>query len=74
MMAIDHFEDGEGKAKIEESFEMELDAASPPRVGAHLPWVEKYRPTGLEEVVSHHDIIATCSIYIVTHSNLMLPH
>lgn len=26
---------------------------------ANLPWVEKYRPRGLEDVVSHQDIIST---------------
>lgn len=28
----------------------------------NLPWVEKYRPKGLEDVVSHQDIISTSKI------------
>ena len=32
---------------------------------ATLPWVEKYRPVGLEDVVSHHDIINTGSIIVL---------
>lgn len=28
---------------------------------AHLPWVEKYRPTALADVISHGDIISTCT-------------
>jgi replication factor C subunit 3/5 len=65
MMAIDHFEDDKGKARMDQMGDlgmMDVDAPSAPRVGAHLPWVEKYRPAGLEEVVSHHDIIATCTL------------
>lgn len=27
---------------------------------AHLPWVEKYRPMVLTDVISHGDIISTC--------------
>ena len=71
MMAIDQFDD-KGKAKME-PFGMDVDAPANAGHGAHLPWysiasaafffilgrVEKYRPTALAEVVSHHDIIAT---------------
>ena len=27
--------------------------------GSNLPWVEKYRPDGLQELISHDDIINT---------------
>ena len=27
--------------------------------GTNLPWVEKYRPNGLQELISHEDIIST---------------
>ena len=30
---------------------------------SNLPWVEKYRPKDLEDVVSHQDIIATSMKY-----------
>ena len=36
-----------------------------------LPWVEKYRPKDLEDVVSHQDIIATVEKFI---ENNRLPH
>lgn len=28
----------------------------------NLPWVEKYRPTKLDELVSHQEIIKTCKL------------
>jgi hypothetical protein len=27
----------------------------------NMPWVEKYRPTALDDVVHHTDIITTCN-------------
>jgi len=39
--------------------------------GPNLPWVEKYRPDGLDELISHEDIIATIRTFI---SNDKLPH
>ena len=27
--------------------------------GDNLPWVEKYRPEGLKDVIAHEDIIST---------------
>ena len=41
---------------------MEVDgetAAAPPAKAVNLPWVEKYRPSGLDELISHEDIIRT---------------
>ncbi|BFZ55552.1 Subunit of heteropentameric Replication factor C (RF-C) [Savitreella phatthalungensis] len=38
---------------------------------AALPWVEKYRPKALEDVVSHQDIIATLNKFV---ENNRLPH
>jgi len=32
--------------------------------GANLPWVEKYRPNGLQELISHEDIITTIRTFI----------
>ena len=42
------------------SEEMEVDEAntSTPKA-VNLPWVEKYRPSGLDELISHEDIIRT---------------
>ena len=37
----------------------------------HLPWVEKYRPQSLDEVLAHHDIISTIDRLIDSNS---LPH
>lgn len=31
---------------------------------SNLPWVEKYRPTKLDEIVSHKEIISTCQFSI----------
>ena len=39
--------------------------------GPNLPWVEKYRPDGLDELISHEDIIATIRTFI---RNDKLPH
>ncbi len=38
---------------------------------ANLPWVEKYRPSALEELISHDDIIKTIRKFI---SEDKLPH
>jgi len=32
--------------------------------GTNLPWVEKYRPNGLQELISHEDIITTIRTFI----------
>eukprot|EP00088_Acartia_fossae_P058406 TRINITY_DN6845_c0_g1_i1.p1 TRINITY_DN6845_c0_g1~~TRINITY_DN6845_c0_g1_i1.p1 ORF type:complete len:347 (+),score=112.31 TRINITY_DN6845_c0_g1_i1:33-1043(+) len=39
--------------------------------GANLPWVEKYRPNALQELISHEDIISTIRTFI---SQDKLPH
>lgn len=31
---------------------------------SNIPWVEKYRPTHLEELISHEGILTTCSILL----------
>ena len=36
---------------------MSQDAQS--AAGQNLPWVEKYRPEGLQDVIAHEDIIST---------------
>ena len=42
------------------SEEMEVDEATTAAPKAvNLPWVEKYRPSGLDELISHEDIIRT---------------
>lgn len=48
---------GKGKATTNGSGKSNSD-------DANLPWVEKYRPKELDQVVSHQDIIATseCSL------------
>ncbi|XP_027765221.1 replication factor C subunit 5 isoform X1 [Empidonax traillii] len=42
-----------------------------PAGGANLPWVEKYRPQALSELVSHRDILSTVQRFI---SEDRLPH
>ena len=37
----------------------------------NLPWVEKYRPNGLDELISHEDIIRTIRTFITKDK---LPH
>lgn len=37
----------------------------------HLPWVEKYRPSKLEELISHDDIVTTINRFL---SQDRLPH
>ena len=44
--------------------------AAPP-TSANLPWVEKYRPAALQELISHEDIIKTIRRFI---SEEKLPH
>ncbi|EPY51475.1 DNA replication factor C complex subunit Rfc3 [Schizosaccharomyces cryophilus OY26] len=48
---------------------MEID--NPIQDGSTLPWVEKYRPSGLEDVVAHKDIISTLDRFISTNK---VPH
>lgn len=36
-----------------------------------LPWIEKYRPSSLDEILSHNEIISTLKIFI---NNKCLPH
>lgn len=38
---------------------------------ASLPWVEKYRPTTLNDLISHEDIISTVKKFI---DQNQLPH
>jgi len=51
--------------------EAEGVAASAPSPAANLPWVEKYRPAALQELISHEDIIRTIRRFI---SEEKLPH
>ena len=55
-----------------ESYEDKGDGptAAPP-TSANLPWVEKYRPAALQELISHEDIIKTIRRFI---SEEKLPH
>jgi len=48
---------------------MSQDAQS--AAGQNLPWVEKYRPEGLQDVIAHEDIISTVSRLI---DENQLPH
>ncbi|KCV72025.1 hypothetical protein H696_01432 [Fonticula alba] len=50
---------------------MEVDSPSPPRQDSHLPWIEKYRPSGLEEVVAQEHIVSTLKRFI---NQKQLPH
>lgn len=38
---------------------MDIEQEGGPAAGENVPWVEKYRPSVLDEVVHHGDIIAT---------------
>lgn len=40
-----------------------MPAASDP-VDRHLPWVEKYRPSSLDDLISHKDIVSTIQRFI----------
>jgi len=40
-------------------------------MNANLPWIEKYRPKHLDELISHDDIIQTLEKFV---SNGKLPH
>lgn len=61
---------GKGKEKGEQP-ELATNDASKPASKEHLPWVEKYRPSTLDDVVSHQDIIQTIQKFI---SANQLPH
>lgn len=58
---------------------MEIEPASKPQPGKSestkpthsLMWIEKYRPAGLDDLLSHHEIVATLKTLI---SNNRLPH
>ena len=43
----------------------------PEKPSPNLPWVEKYRPNALDELISHEDIITTIRTFI---KNDKLPH
>ena len=49
---------------------METEKSEGPRK-ANLPWVEKYRPNALQELISHDDIVKTIRKFI---SQDKLPH
>ena len=36
-----------------------VSGMSEAKTDSNLPWVEKYRPNGLEDVIAHEDIIST---------------
>ncbi len=36
----------------------------PEKDSTNLPWVEKYRPNALQELISHEDIISTIRTFI----------
>ena len=46
-------------------------ASSTPSEGPQMPWVEKYRPSKLEDLVAHEDIISIITRLI---DNDNLPH
>lgn len=50
---------------------MEIDKAVPTKGDSQLPWVEKYRPQRLEDLVAHEDIIGIITNLI---DNDNLPH
>ncbi len=37
-----------------------MQAQGPPGAGGALMFVEKYRPSRIEELISHQDILSTC--------------
>ena len=48
-----------------------MDVDEPSKAQKNLPWVEKYRPSALEDLVSHEDIITTIRKFL---SEDKLPH
>jgi replication factor C subunit 3/5 len=59
---------GKGKAKAKASSSA---GGGDPAKAQHLPWVEKYRPAGLNDLVAHEDIVRTIRTLI---SKDQLPH
>ncbi|KAK6026089.1 hypothetical protein OSTOST_07991 [Ostertagia ostertagi] len=49
---------------------MEIDVPLPPAV-INLPWVEKYRPESLTDMISHEEIIKTLTRFVKSDK---LPH
>jgi hypothetical protein len=39
---------------------VDLSSDSKLSSGSNLPWVEKYRPSSLDDLIAHEDIIAIC--------------
>lgn len=60
-----------GKGKQSEESEVAISDAAKQVSKEHLPWVEKYRPSTLDDVVSHQDIIQTIQQFIAANR---LPH
>ncbi|CAG0912671.1 unnamed protein product [Notodromas monacha] len=44
--------------------QMDVDASGPIVSRSNLPWVEKYRPTKLDELIAHEDILKTISKFM----------
>ena len=40
------------------------ESTSSPKTPRNLPWVEKYRPAALDELISHEDIIRTINKFM----------
>lgn len=46
---------------------MEVSAPSASTGAGDLPWVEKYRPSTLDDLIAHEDIISICKYIMVNH-------
>ncbi|KAJ3082228.1 Replication factor C (RF-C) subunit [Quaeritorhiza haematococci] len=57
-----------GKGKVVAS---STDSTSKPSLNDNLPWVEKYRPATLDDLISHKDIVSTITKFI---DENRLPH
>jgi hypothetical protein len=56
-----------GDAEDSKAVEVKSDAAAPSRMAALAAskiniWVEKYRPSSLDDLVAHDDIISICKL------------
>jgi replication factor C subunit 3/5 len=54
-----------------ETMEMSEETATVPTVKSQLPWVEKYRPNSLDELIAHEEIIQILNRLIESNK---LPH
>ena len=63
-------EDGPEPMSVDENFPAQQDNATLARREAAkktLPWIEKYRPSTLHDLISHDEIVRTCTLLFELH-------